>query len=100
MPDENQSTDANDNFGSAKSHAKEAAGVARDHLKQAADDLRAAAENKAREFRGKAEQFRGEATARVRTFQEDGEEYVRANPAKAVLCALGAGFLLGLMFRE
>lgn len=100
MPDNEPSSEANDNLGSAKAHAKEAAGAARDHLKQAADDLRAAAEAKAREFRGKAEQFRGEAGARVRTFQEDGEEYIRANPTKAVFCALGAGFLLGLMFRD
>lgn len=100
MPDENQSPETNDQPGSAKSRAQGAASTARDHLKQAADDLRSAAEAKAREFRGKAEQFRGEAGARVRTFQEDGEEYIRANPTKSVLCALGAGFLLGLMFRE
>jgi ElaB/YqjD/DUF883 family membrane-anchored ribosome-binding protein len=36
----------------------------------------------------------------VRTLQEDGEEYIRANPLKSVLIALGAGFLLGISFRR
>jgi ElaB/YqjD/DUF883 family membrane-anchored ribosome-binding protein len=92
------------------------------HLKQAADDLRAAAEAKADEFRhraedaygqarqraeeyydearARAEQAYGQARERARTFQEDGEAYVRQNPLKAVCVALGAGFLLGLMFRR
>jgi ElaB/YqjD/DUF883 family membrane-anchored ribosome-binding protein len=36
----------------------------------------------------------------VRTFQEDGEQYVRDNPTKAVFTALGIGFVLGLIFRR
>jgi ElaB/YqjD/DUF883 family membrane-anchored ribosome-binding protein len=36
----------------------------------------------------------------VRTLQEDGEAYVRENPTKAVLTAVAAGFVLGLMFRR
>lgn len=30
----------------------------------------------------------------------DGEKYVRANPGKAVLTAVGVGFLLGLIVRK
>jgi ElaB/YqjD/DUF883 family membrane-anchored ribosome-binding protein len=36
----------------------------------------------------------------VRTLREDGEEYVRENPMKAVFTALGVGFMLGLIFRH
>jgi ElaB/YqjD/DUF883 family membrane-anchored ribosome-binding protein len=36
----------------------------------------------------------------VRTLQDDGEAYIRENPTKAVLTAVAAGFVLGLMFRR
>jgi len=73
--------------------------------------LRAAAGAIAGEYRGKAEQAWGEARDkaehalgdardRVRTFQEDAEQYVRENPTRAVLTALGIGFVLGLIFRR
>ena len=47
-----------------------------------------------------AEQAWGDAQDRVRTFQEDGETYIRENPTKAVLTALAAGFVLGLVMRK
>ena len=52
-----------------------------------------------------AEKYRGgaawdDAQDRVRTFQEDGEQYIRDNPTKAVFTALGIGFILGLIFRR
>jgi YD repeat-containing protein len=53
-----------------------------------------------RDARGKAKQAWGDATSRVRTFQEDAEDYVRENPTKAVFTALGIGFVLGLIFRR
>lgn len=70
------------------------------HARRAAEDLKAAATNIAGEYRGKAEQAWGDAQDRVRTFQEDGEAYVRENPTKAVFTALGIGFLLGIIFRR
>lgn len=70
------------------------------HAKKAADDLRTAATDIAGEYRGKAEQAWGDAQDRVRTMQEDGEQYVRENPMKAVLSALGIGFVLGMVFRK
>ncbi|HEV2095625.1 MAG TPA: hypothetical protein VGQ82_03905 [Chthoniobacterales bacterium] len=70
------------------------------HVRKAADDLKSAAGAVADEYRGKAEQAWGDARDRVRTFQEDGEEYVRENPTKAVFTALGVGFLLGIIFRR
>lgn len=120
MPEENPpSTEASSTaasgagkeFEAAKSHVKEAA----DHLRSAAEtkarELREKAEAKAREFRSTAEakvhEFReragtgyGDARERFRTFQDEGEAYVRENPTKAVLTALAAGFVLGLILRR
>jgi ElaB/YqjD/DUF883 family membrane-anchored ribosome-binding protein len=80
-------------------------------VKQAADDLRSAAEAKVTEFRtaaeakvneirGRAEQTYDDVRTRANTMREDGEKYVRENPTRAILTALGAGFVLGLMFRR
>lgn len=70
------------------------------HARRAAEDLRSAATGKAQEYRGRAEQAWDDATTRARTFQEDGEQYVRENPTKAVFSALGIGFVLGMIFRR
>ncbi len=70
------------------------------HVKRAADDLKSAATDMAGQYRGKAEQAWGDAQDKVRTFQEDGEAYVRDNPTKAVFTALGIGFVLGMIFRK
>ena len=70
------------------------------NVRRAAEDLRSAATDIAGEYRGKAEAVWGDAQDRVRTFQEDGEQYVRDNPTKAVFTALGIGFILGIIFRR
>ena len=41
-----------------------------------------------------------EAKERVRTLRQDGEDYVRKNPKKAVFTALGVGFVLGLIYKH
>ena len=41
------------------------------------------------EYRGQAEEAWNDASDRVRSFQEDTEQYVRENPTKAVFSALG-----------
>ncbi len=114
MPNENNPT-GSPAFGagttSASGNAQENIDASKAHARQAAEDLRAAAQAKVDELRGKAgeyyEQARGraedyydQARDRARTFQEDGEAYVRDNPLRAVLVALGAGFILGLIFRR
>ncbi len=68
--------------------------------RKAADDLRSAAGAVADEYRGKAEDVWNDASSRVRSFQEDTEQYVRDNPTKAVFTALGIGFVMGLIFRR
>lgn len=70
------------------------------HARRAAEDLKSAATAVAEDYRGKAEQAWQDARVRVRTLQEDGEDYVRENPMKAVFTALGIGFVLGLIFRR
>ena len=81
--------DATSKFESGKTHAK-----------QAAEDIRAAAETKAHEIRGRAEQAYQQARTRARSWQEEGEHYVRENPLRGVLTALGIGFILGLLIRR
>lgn len=70
------------------------------HARRAAEDLRSAATAMAGDYRDKATQAWDDAKVRVRTLQEDGEDYVRENPMRAVLTALGVGFVLGLIFRR
>lgn len=70
------------------------------HGQQAADDLKSAAGTIDAEHRDKPEQTWNDARGRVRTFHEDANQYVRENPTKAVFTALGAGFVLGLIFRR
>jgi ElaB/YqjD/DUF883 family membrane-anchored ribosome-binding protein len=109
MAEENKTTtesggvippDVQRKFESSKTHVRKAA----DDLKSAAGamagDLKSAAEAMAGEYRDKAEQVWGDARERARTLQEDGEQYVRENPTKAVFTALGVGFVLGLIFRR
>ena len=85
---------------SAAADAQEKLESSKQHARKAAEDLKSAAGAIAGEYRGKAEQALGDATERVRTFQEDAEQYVRENPTKAVFTALGIGFVLGLIFRR
>ena len=63
---------------------------------QKADEFRGAAQDKVQEFRGAAEK----ATSQAKSWQAEGEAYVRDNPTKAVLVALGVGLLLGFLLRK
>jgi ElaB/YqjD/DUF883 family membrane-anchored ribosome-binding protein len=65
-----------------------------------ADALESATAKMAEDYRDKAEESWDKTKKRVRTWQEDGEEYVRENPMKAVFGALGIGLVLGLMVRH
>ena len=69
-------------------------------VRRAAGALESATGKVAEDYQDKAEQSWDETKVRVRTWQAEGEEYVRENPMKAVFTALGIGFLLGLMMRH
>ena len=70
------------------------------HASKATEDLGSAAGAMAEEYRGRAEAVWDDARRRVRSFQDDSEQYVRENPTKAVFTALGIGFVLGIIFRR
>jgi ElaB/YqjD/DUF883 family membrane-anchored ribosome-binding protein len=67
---------------------------------QAADALESATARVAEDYPNKAEQSEDETKKRVRTWQEEGKEYVRENPMKAIFAMLGIGFVLGFSFRH
>ena len=78
---------------------------------EAATELKSAAESKARELgqaAGEAMNEIKDAAGRVLEesaghWKELGDQavtFVKENPGKAVLASLGAGFLIGLLFRE
>lgn len=65
-----------------------------------AEELRQLAQEKAQEFSGAAESAWSDARTKAKSWHADSETYVRENPTKAILIALGLGFLLGLLFRK
>jgi ElaB/YqjD/DUF883 family membrane-anchored ribosome-binding protein len=85
---------------SAAGDLKEAASAKVENIRQAAeqkaDELREAAQGKAEELRGAAEN----AKSLAKSWQAEGEAYVRENPTKAILVALGIGILVGLLLRK
>jgi ElaB/YqjD/DUF883 family membrane-anchored ribosome-binding protein len=89
-----------DHLESAAGDFKEAAGARIENIRQAAgkkaDELRGAAQNKVQELRGAGEK----ATSQAKSWQAEGEAYVRDNPTKAVLVALGVGLVLGFLLRK
>jgi ElaB/YqjD/DUF883 family membrane-anchored ribosome-binding protein len=93
-------TDAQGKFESSKTHARKAAEDLRDAAGAIAEEYRGKAEHAWGDARGKAEHAWDDAKVRVRSFQEETEQYVRENPTKAVFTALGIGFVLGLIFRR
>jgi ElaB/YqjD/DUF883 family membrane-anchored ribosome-binding protein len=80
--------------------AEEKAEKAVKHTRKAAEDLRSSASAVASEYRGRLEEIRDDALDRIRSFQDDGKQYVRENPTTAVFTALAVGFVLGLIFRR
>ena len=69
-------------------------------VERAAEALESATTRVAEDYQDKTERSWNEAKVRVRTWQQEGEEYVRENPMRAIFAALGIGFVLGLMIRH
>lgn len=67
---------------------------------RAAEDLKSAAPGVAEDYIEKASKAWDDAKERVGALRDDGEDYVRENPMKAVFTALGVGFVLGFIFRR
>ena len=85
---------------SATGDLKGAASTKIENIRQAAgqkaDELRGSAQGKIEELRGAVENAKSQA----KIWQAEGEVYVRENPTKAVLVALGGGLLLGFLLRK
>jgi ElaB/YqjD/DUF883 family membrane-anchored ribosome-binding protein len=64
------------------------------------EELKSAIPSMVKDYAEKGSAVLGEAKNRVRTLREDGEDYVRTNPMKAVLTALGVGFMLGVTLKR
>ena len=71
-----------------------------DKIGKTAEDLVAASDEIAGEYRDKAEQVWDDAKEHVQTVKQDAERYVRENPTKAIVTALGVGLVLGLIIRR
>ena len=67
--------------------------------RKAAEDLSSAAGATGDKYRPRGKVW-DDALHRVRSFQDGSKPYVRENQTKAVFTALGAGFVLGLLFRR
>jgi ElaB/YqjD/DUF883 family membrane-anchored ribosome-binding protein len=67
---------------------------------KATEGLRSAAEGTADKYRARAKEVWDDALHRVRGFQDESKQYIRANPIKAVFTAFGVGLALGLIFRS
>jgi ElaB/YqjD/DUF883 family membrane-anchored ribosome-binding protein len=93
-----------DHLRTAVGDLKEAASAKVEDIRQAAgkkvDELRGAAQGKAQELRGVAESTWSDASSQAKSWQAEGEAYVRKNPTKAVSIALGVGLLLGFLIRK
>ncbi len=80
-----------------------------DNLLSATDELRAAAAAKAQQFRdalqsddvkAATDKVVRETTERWREISDNAAAFIKENPGKAALAALGVGFAIGLLFRR
>ncbi len=89
-----------DRLASAREKFQDVAGETSEKLRERTADARAAAREK---YDATAEQLKHKYEDVQKGVDEllgDVNEFVRDNPGKAVLMAVGAGFLLGLLFRR
>jgi len=77
-----------------KNNPQDPVQAAKDSVKKAAENLHGSAEAKAAQFQDVAENAWSEAQSRAKIWQKEVESYVRQDPTKAVLMALGFGFVL------
>jgi ElaB/YqjD/DUF883 family membrane-anchored ribosome-binding protein len=115
------SSTVSDSLESSRTHAVKAAEELKAAARQKAEELKGSALEKAAELRGKAEEtakhFRDSANenadhfrnyadeswsdikVRLDDYKEEGERYIRQNPTKSILLAVGLGFIIGRILR-
>jgi len=72
----------------------------RAQAQRAAEALESATAKVAEDYRDEADKSWDETKVRVRTWQEDGEDYVRENPIAALGIAVAAGYVLSMLMRS
>jgi ElaB/YqjD/DUF883 family membrane-anchored ribosome-binding protein len=100
IPETAAASEAEAKLNDGKSHATQAVNDLRAAAEAKAAELRAAAEGKVNELRGKAEHAYSDARTRAQGLRGESEQWIRENPTRAVLTAMGVGFVIGLMFRK
>lgn len=55
---------------------------------------------KGQQLKGLAENSFGDAKDKLEVWIKDGEDYARENPGKALLAAVGVGFVLGVLLKR
>jgi ElaB/YqjD/DUF883 family membrane-anchored ribosome-binding protein len=85
---------------SGKDHLRAAAGNLKEAASAKVEEIRHAAEQKAEELRSATQSKAQELKGTAESWQAEGHAYIRDNPTKSVLIALGLGLLLGLLFRK
>ena len=94
---------ANENIGSTageSSPQNKRAHSEREEWRSTPDNMKSTVTALPQDYTDQASKELNETKQRLRTLREDGEDYVRENPMKAVMTALGIGFVLGLIFRR
>lgn len=72
----------------------------KDKAVESAQQLRGTATERAHYLRESAQVHWNDTRDRAKEFHGTAEDYIRQNPTKSVLYALGAGFLIGLIVRR
>jgi ElaB/YqjD/DUF883 family membrane-anchored ribosome-binding protein len=83
-----------------KERALEAANALKASAVQKAGEFKTIAAEKATHVKEVAQQQWDETRVRAKEIHVTAEDYIRQNPTKAVLGALGVGFLIGLIVRR
>ena len=83
-----------------KDAAVEKAGQFREFAGTKAHDIKETATVKGQQIKEAAGEQIQQGQVKAREAHADAEEYVRQNPTKSILTALGVGFLIGLVVRR
>ena len=83
-----------------KGRAVESAQQFRETAAEKAAALKASATERAQQFKATATEQWEDTRVKARELQVTTEDYIRQNPTKCVLSALGIGFLIGLIVRR
>jgi ElaB/YqjD/DUF883 family membrane-anchored ribosome-binding protein len=83
-----------------KDHLRAAAGNLKEAASAKVEEIRHAAEQKVEELRSTTQSKAQELKGTAESWQAEGHAYIRDNPTKSVLIALGLGVLLGLLLRK